>query len=359
MAGLLELSVLVMVLIATLLLSTAQTQLEIQEDTKAGSLSIARFLIFIAGAVALILASPSRTWTFVIAAGLPLVWLLQQLLGRYLGRLSLGRLLADKLSVGISAWSKFSEPLRLRAPELIEEYEQELLDSVEEFSETLVREIMVPRVDIEVVDAEVNLEKALSIFVSSGYSRLPVVGEDVDDIKGVLYLKDIARIVQQDPKLLQTKLAAEAARDAFFVPETKLVSDLLQEMQQSRTQLAMIADEYGGVAGLVTIEDLIEELVGEITDEYDRETNGIEPIANDLYRVSPRVTLDELAEHCEMELEDEDVDTIGGLLTKATGHLPRGGEVVEILGLELTAERVDARRGRILSIKVRKLPIDD
>ncbi len=359
MAGLLELVVLVTVLATTLVLSTAQTQLEIQEDTKAGSLSIARFLIFIAGAVVLILATPNRVWAIVIAIGLPIVWLLQQLLGRYLGRLAIGIDLAERLSGGISAWSKLSESLRLRAPEVIEEYEQELLDSVEEFSETLVREIMVPRVDIEVADAEMSLEKALSIFVSSGYSRLPVVGEDVDDIKGVLYLKDIARIVQQDPKLLQTKLAADAARDAFFVPETKLVSELLQEMQLSRTQMAIIADEYGGVAGLVTIEDLIEELVGEITDEYDRETTGIEPIGDDVYRVSPRVTLDELAEHCEMELEDEDVDTVGGLLTKATGHLPTGGEIVEILGLELTAERVDARRGRILSIKVRKLPSDD
>jgi CBS domain containing-hemolysin-like protein len=357
--GLLETAVLLAVFITTLVLATAQTQLEIQQDSRAGSLSIARFLFFIAGSVGLILASPNRMWTIVIAAGLPIVWFSQQLLGRYLGRLAIGIVLADRLSSGISTWSRISEPLRLRAPEVIEEYEQELLDSVEEFSETLVREIMVPRVDVEVVDAEVTLEKALSLFVSSGYSRLPVVGEDVDDIKGVLYLKDIARIVQQDPKLLQTKLAAEAAREAFFVPETKLVSELLQEMQLSRTQMAIIADEYGGVAGLVTIEDLIEELVGEITDEYDRESSGIESLGDDLYRVSPRITLDELAEHCEMVLEDEDVDTIGGLLTKATGHLPTGGEVVQILGLELTAERVDARRGRILSIKVRKLPVDD
>lgn len=359
MVGALETTVLVTVLLTTLILSTAQTQLEIQEDPRAGSLSIARFLLFIVGAVALIIATPNQIWTMVTAIGLPLVWILQQLVGRHLGRLTIGNTLAQRLSVGISAWSRMSEPLRLRAPEVVEEYEQELLDSVEEFSETLVREVMVPRVDIEVVDADVNLEKALSLFVSSGYSRLPVVGEDVDDIKGVLYLKDIARIVQQDPKLLQTRQAQDAARKAFFVPETKLVSDLLQEMQLSRTQMAIIADEYGGVAGLVTIEDLIEELVGEITDEYDRESSGIETIGDELFMVSPRITLDELAEHCEMVLEDEDVDTIGGLLTKAIGHLPRGGEVVEILGLELTAERVDARRGRILSIKVRKLPSDE
>ena len=214
---------------------------------------------------------------------------------------------------------------------------------------------MVPRVDIEVVDGDVTLEKALSSFVSSGYSRLPVVGEDVDDIRGVLYLKDIARIVHQDPKLLASKLAQEACREAFFIPETKVVSELLQEMQLGRTQMAIISDEYGGVAGLVTIEDLIEELVGDISDEYDRESAGIESIDENSYRVSPRITLDELAEHCDIELEDEDVDTVGGLLTKAIGSLPKGGEVVEVLGLELTAERVDARRGIILSIKVRKL----
>lgn len=359
MAGLFETAVLASLLALTLTLSIAQTQFEIQEDSRSGSLSIARSLLFISAAVALILASPDPMWTIVIAVGLPAIWFIQQLVGRQLGRLNIGVSIARRLDNSVTSWAKLVTPLRLRAPEVVEEYEQELLDSVEEFSETLVREIMVPRVDIEVVDGQVTLEKALSIFVSSGYSRLPVVGEDVDDIQGVLYLKDIARIVQQDPKLLETKFASEAAREAFFIPETKLVSDLLQELQVSRTQMAIIADEYGGVAGLVTIEDLIEELVGEITDEYDRETSGIDQLDENSYRVSPRITLDELAEHCDMELEDEDVDTIGGLLTKAIGHLPVGGEIVQILGLELIAERVDARRGRILSIRVRKLPSDE
>jgi CBS domain containing-hemolysin-like protein len=126
-------------------------------------------------------------------------------------------------------------------------------------------------------------------------------------------------------------------------------------MQVTRVQIAIVTDEYGGVAGIATVEDLIEELVGEITDEYDRESEDIELVDVDLFRVSPRVTLDELSEHCEIELEDEDVDTVGGLLIKANGELPKGGEVVTVLGLELTAERVDARRGRILSILVRKL----
>jgi Mg2+/Co2+ transporter CorC len=358
-AGLFEIFVLLSLLLVTTSLSVAQTQLEVQEDVRAGTLSIARTLLFISAAVALLLSTPEQVWTIVVAAGIPAIWFAQQLSGRHLGRLRIGVTLARQLDGFVAVWAKLVAPLRLRPPEIVEEYEQELMDSVEEFSETLVREIMVPRVDIEVVDGHETLEKALSIFVSSGYSRLPVVGEDVDDIQGVLYLKDIARIVQQDPRLLETKIASEAARSAFFIPETKLVSELLQELQASRTQMAIISDEYGGVAGLVTIEDLIEELVGEITDEYDRETSGIDRLDDETYRVSPRITLDELAEQCEMELEDEDVDTIGGLLTKAIGHLPLGGEVVQVLGLELTAERVDARRGRILSIRVRKLPKDD
>lgn len=355
MAGIVELGLLFGLLLVMSLISTVQTRLEIEEDNRAGALSIARSFLFAVAAGFLVFWPKPQEVAIAVALLLPVIWVIQQITGRLLGRLKLSETLSARLDAAVSTLAKLAEPLRLKAPEQIEEYEQELIESVEEFSETLVREIMVPRVDIEVVDGDVNLEKALSTFVSSGYSRLPVVGEDVDDIRGVLYLKDIARLVHQDPKLLASKLASEACREAFFIPETKLVSELLQEMQLGRTQIAIISDEYGGVAGIVTIEDLIEELVGDISDEYDRESLGIEAIDVNLYRVSPRITLDELAEQCEIELEDEDVDTVGGLLTKAIGHLPKGGEVVQIHGLELTAERVDARRGIILSIKVRKL----
>ncbi len=355
MAGLVEFGLLLALVMLMSLLATVQTNLEMKVDGRAGALSIARSLLFALTSGFLVFWPKPAEVSLALAFLLPAAWVLQQLTGRQLGRLKLGESLARRFDPVVTTVARLAEPLRLKAPEQVEEYEQELLESVEEFSETLVREIMVPRVDIEVVDGDVTLEKALSSFVSSGYSRLPVVGEDVDDIQGVLYLKDIARIVHQDPKLLASKLAQEACREAFFIPETKVVSELLQEMQLGRTQMAIISDEYGGVAGLVTIEDLIEELVGDISDEYDRESAGIEPIDENTYRVSPRITLDELAEHCEIELEDEDVDTVGGLLTKAIGSLPRGGEVVEVLGLELTAERVDARRGIILSIRVRKL----
>jgi CBS domain containing-hemolysin-like protein len=198
------------------------------------------------------------------------------------------------------------------------------------------------------------------VFISTGYSRLPVIGEDVDDVVGVLYLKDLARYTHHDPGLLSTTTSREASRAALFTPETISVAQLLRQMQKSGTQIAIVSDEYGGVAGIATIEDLLEEIVGEISDEHDRETEDIVLVGVDLYRVNPRVTLDEMSEQCEIEIEDEDVDTVGGLMIKGLGELPKGGEVVSISGIEITAERVDAKRGRILSVLVRKLePSDD
>jgi CBS domain containing-hemolysin-like protein len=259
----------------------------------------------------------------------------------------------------VTWWSKLVMPIRLVTPEAAEEYEQELLDSVEEFAETVVREVMVPRVDMEVVDSDAMLQDALSTFISTGFSRLPVVGQSVDDVVGVLYLKDLARVVHQDPALLDTKSASEASRPALFTPESKSVAELLQEMQQASTQIAVVVDEYGGVAGIVTVEDLIEELVGEIGDEYDREVVGIEKLDEVSYRVHPRTTLDEIEELCEIELEDDDVDTIGGLLVKTLGVLPKGGEQVEVSGLQLTADRVIAKKGQLLSVLVRKVVVDE
>jgi len=339
-------------------LAAIQTHLEIEEDPRAGSLSIARaFLISLLAAIWITLSDSLTLLSITLAGVLMLIWFAQQFLGRRLGQLTIAAGWAQRVDSLVSGWANMVKPLRLKTPEQLESYEQELIESVEDFSETVVREVMVPRVDIEVVDSDTTLEKALSAFISTGYSRLPVIGNDVDDVVGILYLKDVTKVIHQNPQHLSTKNALELSRKPIFVPETKVVSELLREMQSSRTQIAMVADEYGGVAGLVSIEDLIEELVGEISDEYDREDSGIEDLGEESYRVSPRVTLDEISEHCDLEIEDEDVDTVGGLLTKAVGHLPSGGEVVEIAGLELTAERVDARRGRILSVLVRKMPL--
>lgn len=350
-----EFVLLITALVLTSLLAISQSYLETEEDPRAGAISIARAFVLIATSAMLLVLSPGSS--LVLAVALLLVWFSQQALGRLLGK-QIGERLVNLLDRPISGFARLVAPIRLAIPDVAEEYEQELIESVEEFSETVVREVMVPRVDMEVVQSDQSLEAALSLFVSTGYSRLPVIGEGVDDVIGVLYLKDVARVTHQDPALLQTTSAASAARKPFFTPESKPVSELLQLMQQAKTQIAIVSDEYGGVAGIATVEDLIEELVGEIVDEYDREEAEIELIGEDLYRVSPRVTLDELSEHCELEIEDEDVDTVAGLLIKVLGELPKGGEVVQSHSLELTAERVDAKRGRVISVLVRKLSND-
>jgi len=352
---LIEVVLLLVALVVTTLLAISQSYLESDDDPRAGAISISRAFVLIATSAMLLVISPGSS--FLLALGLLLVWFSQQALGRLLGK-HVGEKLVALLDRPITAFAKLVAPIRLAVPDVAEEYEQELIESVEEFSETVVREVMVPRVDMEVVQADQSLEAALSLFVSTGYSRLPVIEDGVDDVIGVLYLKDVARVTHQDPALLQTTTAANAARKPFFTPESKPVSELLQLMQQAKTQIAIVSDEYGGVAGIATVEDLIEELVGEIVDEYDREESEIELIGDELYRVSPRVTLDELSEHCELEIEDEDVDTVAGLLIKALGELPKGGEVVVSHGLELTAERVDAKRGRVMSVLVRKLADD-
>ena len=342
------------------LLSIVQAHLQAVEDHRSSAISIARTLLIVVLATSwLALSSTQAPYALVLAIALLALWLLQQLIGRSLGQRAFAESLANRFEPFVRFWSRFAMPLRLSTPEIVEEYEQELIESVEDFSETVVREVMVPRVDMEIVNADDSLEKALAVFISTGYSRLPVIGEDVDDVVGVLYLKDLARYTHQDPGLLATTSSKEASRAALFTPETISVAQLLRQMQKSGTQIAIVSDEYGGVAGIATIEDLLEEIVGEISDEHDRETEDMVLVGLDLYRVNPRVTLDEMSEHCEIEIEDEDVDTVGGLLIKGLGELPKGGEVVSISGIELTAERVDAKRGRILSVLVRKLEQTD
>lgn len=251
-----------------------------------------------------------------------------------------------------SAITKFFGKKQPGNPET-EEYEQELLDSVEEFSETITREVMVPRIDIATIDADSSLDNAMSMFLSSGYSRLPITGKTSDDILGILYLKDVAKVLHETPKLMAETPVEKLARKAVFVPESKALKDLLQDMQRSSTHIAVVIDEYGGVAGLVTMEDVIEELVGDIVDEYDREIPDVEQIEEGVYRVNARYSLFELGELLEIELEDEDVDSVGGLLTKELGRLPKTGDVVEAKGLEITADRVEGRGKRLLTVVVR------
>jgi CBS domain containing-hemolysin-like protein len=240
-----------------------------------------------------------------------------------------------------------------------EEYEQELIDSVEDFSETITREVMIPRIDIATITAESNLDSAMTMFLYSGYSRLPVTGKNTDDVVGILYLKDVAKILHETPKMMLEKTAEDLARSAIFVPESKPLKDLLQEMQKSSTHIAVVIDEYGGVAGLVTMEDVIEELVGDIADEYDKEIPDVEKLAVDLYRVNARFSLFELGELLEIELEDDDVDSVGGWLTKGLGALPKLGDQIVINGLELTTDRVEGRAKRLVTVLVRVLAEPD
>ena len=236
-----------------------------------------------------------------------------------------------------------------------EEFEQDLIDSVEEFSETITREVMVPRVDMASITSDSNLDSAMTLFLSSGYSRLPITGKNTDDVLGILYLKDVAKILHESPKLMLEKSAADLARKAIFVPESKPLKNLLQDMQQSSTHIAVVIDEYGGVAGLVTMEDVIEELVGDIADEYDQEVPDVEKLYDDSYRINARFSLFELGELLEIELEDDDVDSVGGWLTKELGRLPKLGDQVVMNGLELTADRVEGRGNRLVTVFVRVL----
>ena len=243
--------------------------------------------------------------------------------------------------------------------DVLEEGDAELIHSVFEFGDRLVREVMVPRTDMVTVDSDATVAGAMSVFLGRGVSRIPVVGEGPDDVTGVLYLRDVARLVYERPSEADASAAATLQRPAVFVPESKAADALLRQMQTEKNHLALVVDEYGGIAGLVTMEDLIEELVGEIDDEYDKAAPLVEPLAEGgAYRVSARLSTDELGELFDLELDDEDVDSVGGLLTKALDRLPEPGDEAEVAGLVLTAERTQGRRGRLATVVVRRATID-
>ena len=238
--------------------------------------------------------------------------------------------------------------------DVLDEDDRELIHSVFEFNDTVVREVMVPRTDMFTVDADDNLDTAMGLFLSRGVSRMPVLGEDVDEVVGILYLRDVARLEFEQTLGHDDETAASLARKALFVPESKKADDTLRLMQAESNHLAMVVDEYGGIAGLVTLEDLIEELVGEISDEYDREVPDFEDLGDGRFRVAARMPVDELGDLFGIELDDDEVDSVGGLLTKAVGRLPLAGSRGEISGLILIAERTEGRRKRISTVLVER-----
>lgn len=246
---------------------------------------------------------------------------------------------------------------RVSESEAVEDDERVLLHSLFELSNTYIREVMVPRTDIISIDADVSLDKALSLFSRSGYSRVPVTGESVDDMLGVLYLKDaINRVHHRNDA--EGVLVRDVMREALFVPETKLVDDMLHEMQASAIHIALAVDEYGGIAGLVTIEDLLEELVGEMLDEHDRAELEIDDLGEGRYRVPARLSIDELGELYGIHIEEDDVDSVGGLLTKAIGRVPIAGAEGELYGIHLAADRFEGRRKRLSTVIVEQVPED-
>ncbi|THJ67098.1 HlyC/CorC family transporter [Arthrobacter echini] len=240
--------------------------------------------------------------------------------------------------------------------EMIEDNEAELIHSVFELGDTKVRSVMVPRTDMLTIDSGSTLSEAMPLFLRSGYSRIPVIGESSDDIKGLLYLKDVVAQLHGGPESNRSRAVDAETRPARYVPESKPVGDLLRELQRESTHVAIVIDEYGGTAGLVTLEDLIEEIVGEIVDEYDSEVPEQEQLEDVGYRVSARMGIDDLGELFGLDLDDEEVDTVGGLLAKTLGRVPIVGSEVAIDGIGLRAERVEGRRNRISHVIAYRLP---
>jgi CBS domain containing-hemolysin-like protein len=239
---------------------------------------------------------------------------------------------------------------------VVEHGEREMIQSVFELGDTIAREVMVPRTEVVWIEKTKTVPQALALALRSGFSRIPVTGENADDVVGVVYLKDMARRAQ-DAERARTTQVDEVMREATYVPESKPVDELLREMQARRTHIAIVIDEYGGTAGLVTIEDILEEIVGEITDEYDVERAPIERIDADTARVSARLAVEDLSELFGVELPDrDDIETVGGLLAEALGRVPIPGAHAEAYGLNLTAESAGGRRNRIDTVLVTRLP---
>jgi CBS domain containing-hemolysin-like protein len=236
---------------------------------------------------------------------------------------------------------------------LIEEEGRKLLQSIVDFGDTLVREVMTPRPDMVAISGDATLAEVRELFQEQEYSRIPVYGENLDNILGLLYVKDLIRLEGANLGAhLQTELP-QLLRPATFVPETKRVADLLKEFQQKQTQIAIVVDEYGGTAGLATIEDLLEEIVGEIRDEYDVETEPISEDPDGSFVFSGKVKFDEVRERLDVEVEPEGFETVGGYVLTRVGRVPAVGEKFELDGMDV--EVLEAERRRIHRVRFRRL----
>ncbi|MDD7939722.1 hemolysin family protein [Actinomycetospora lutea] len=232
---------------------------------------------------------------------------------------------------------------------LVDDDERAMIQSVFDLGDTRVLEVMVPRTEMVWIEREKTVRQALALALRSGYSRIPVIGENVDDTVGVVYLKDLVRrSVDESAPQDRPGAVGELMRPAAFVPDSKRADALLRDMQRDRNHMALVVDEYGGTAGLVTIEDLLEEIVGEITDEYDAaEHRPLEHLDAATWRVAARLPVEDLEEATGVEFDVEDVDTVGGLLAQRLGRVPLPGAEAEISGLRLRAEGGEDSRGRM------------
>jgi CBS domain containing-hemolysin-like protein len=237
---------------------------------------------------------------------------------------------------------------------VVESGERNMIHSVFELGDTIAREVMVPRTDVVWIERNKTVRQALALALRSGFSRIPVIGENVDDVVGVVYLKDLVRRSQNHHDGRNGPKVEEVMRPPTFVPESKPVDELLRDMQAQRTHMAIVVDEYGGFAGLVTIEDILEEIVGEIADEHDAfQRPPVEQLPDGSMRVTARLPVEDLAELFGVELpQDDDVETVGGLLARALGRVPIEGAEAEVGGLKLVAESTGGRRNRIDTLLV-------
>ncbi len=236
---------------------------------------------------------------------------------------------------------------------VVERSERDMIESVFELGDTIVREVMVPRTDIVVIERGKTVKQALNLLLRSGFSRVPVVGANTDDVLGVAYLRDLVKKERADGGGAQK--VEDVMRDPVFVPESKPVDQLLKEMQVSLGHIAIVVDEYGGTAGLVTLEDIVEEVVGEITDEYDREAPPVEQVDEGTVRVTARLPIEDLEDLYGVALPHDDVDSVGGLMGSVLGRVPIPGATVEVNGLVLVAESTKGRRNRIGTVLVRRV----
>jgi CBS domain containing-hemolysin-like protein len=239
---------------------------------------------------------------------------------------------------------------------VIQPFEGQMIRSVFDFGDTVVREVMVPRIDIVALEKDVPLDTAVETFLRGGFSRLPVFEDSVDNIIGILYAKDLLRYFHDEPR---PDGIVSLCRQPVFVPETKRLSDLFKELQQSRTQLAIAVDEYGGTAGLVTMEDMLEEIVGEIRDEYDLEESRLDVLSSTEVLASGLVSIDDLADALDLRLEVNEVDTVAGLVYAELGRIPVPGDQVQLEEITVTVERVSGRRIRQVRVVKRTPPEDE